>query len=144
MNLGLLKQVFRGNKTKVRSQLCLVGTEDGRLVPKEYDVLRVCCLDMPTETAHILDSSNQVYSVKDKKWYQLIGERSVIPICVFRPTNIKDIRKLINALYLEAKEAVKAKKYREAKENAIWKRFTYMTAALVIAGICVFLIKSRS
>ncbi len=124
-----------GGKAKSRSQLCLVNTEDGRILEVEWDVLRACVVDEGTEAAFVLDSSNQIRSKDDGKWYQLLGERSTLPICLIKPTPIKNLTKLIDDIFVEVKEITKRQLYRKAKENKLWNRFTYMVAALVIAAI---------
>lgn len=129
-----------GGKTKQRSQLCLVGTEDGRLVPPEFDVLRACAVDSSTESAYLLDAGNQFRNRDDGKWYQLIGERSTLPICLLRETPVTDLKKLIEEIFKESKEATKDRKYREAKEGKNWNRFTWLVAMIVCtAMVLVFL-----
>ena len=140
LNLQVIWQGIRGSKTKVRSQLVLTATEDGRLKPEELDVLRVCCVDKSSESAYLMDSANQFRDPVDGKWYQLIGERSTIPICLLRDTNVKNLRSLINGLYKESKEACKAKNYREAKENSIFNHFKTL-AFIFICAVAFVLIK---
>ena len=130
-----------GGKTKERSQLCLIGTEDGRLISIELDVLRACAVDERRESAYLLDASNQAKSRKDGKWYQLLGERSTLPIGLFHETSTKDLKSLVRDIYREAKEATKDKKYREAKENKLWVRFTWLVSMIVVAAIVLVFLR---
>jgi hypothetical protein len=140
LDVKMIWQGLWGVKTKVRSQLVLMATEDGRIKPQELDVLRVCCVDKASESAYLMDSANQFRNPLDGKWYQLLGERSTIPICLLRETNVKNLRLLINGLYKESKEVTKAKKYREAKENPVFNQFRTL-AFIVICALAVVLIK---
>lgn len=79
INLKNLRTIF--GKTKTRSQMCLVCTEDGRLVPVEIEARKGCMADDDKISAWLMDPDNQVQDPDTGIWYQLIGERTSVPIC---------------------------------------------------------------
>lgn len=89
-------------KTKTRSQMGLIGTEDGRLAIREVPVLKGCAADNTVCSAWLLDSANQMQDESTGVWYQLWGERSTIPICPVRETKVKDLEKLMQSIFRES------------------------------------------
>lgn len=69
-------------KTKTRSQMLLMKTDDGRLVEREVPVLSGCAIDEEICGGFLIDSTNQYQNEKNGFWYQLIDEKSTIPICL--------------------------------------------------------------
>ena len=89
-------------KTKTRSQMCLVGSEDGRIVNMEVAVLKGCAADDAKCSAWLLDSSNLMRDEATGYWYQVLGERSTIPVCLITESKVKDLGKLINDIFHES------------------------------------------
>jgi hypothetical protein len=83
INFHNIKLLF--GKTKVRSQMLLVATEDGRLVPEETPARKGCAVDDDKLSAFLLDASNLVKDEVSGIAYQLVGERSCAPICLLNP-----------------------------------------------------------
>jgi hypothetical protein len=69
-------------KTKVRSQMLSMKTDDGRLVEREVPVLSSCAIDEDLCAGFLIDASNQYQDERSGIWYQIIDEKSTIPICL--------------------------------------------------------------
>jgi hypothetical protein len=82
VNLKNIRTIF--GKTKTRSQMCLVATEDGRLLPVEIPVRKGCAADDDRISAWLIDHENQVKDEITGLWYQIVGERSSAPVCLFK------------------------------------------------------------
>lgn len=89
-------------KTKARSQMCRIGTDDGRIVEVEIPVLKGCAAHDLWCSAWVLDAENQMQDETSGMWFQLLGERSTIPICLITETKIKNLTKLINDIFHES------------------------------------------
>ncbi len=131
---------MRGKKTKDRSQLVLCGTNDGRILLKELEAGRVCCIDKGTESAYLIDTPNQFYNPEDKQWYQPIGERSSVPIALLVATNFGDLWTLIQQLFKEAKEACEVRKYREAAVKGFGTYFDILMAMVLVGALVRYML----
>ena len=141
MNISFNWKALIG-KTKTRSQMCEVYTEDGRLIDIEIPVLKGCAADDEKCSAWLLDPSNQVQDEATGMWYQVIGERSTIPMEVIK--NLPDLdtqeyKKLIDKIFHESWVLDLIVIGREAARNKIlgWVALmigmTFPLAMLVIA-----------
>lgn len=108
MNLGF---TIKKNKTKVRSQMCLIITDDKRIVDREIPVRIGCCVDDALCAGWLLDGTNQMQDEETKNWYQIINDRSTIPVCINnkwtltdedKTTNTPGLAELINSLFHES------------------------------------------
>ena len=82
--------------------MCLIFTDDGRIVEREVPVLKGCAADDNLVSAWLIDANNQIQDEKSKNWYQVIGERSTIPVCLVTESKVKDLTKLINNIFHES------------------------------------------
>jgi len=134
---------IRWGKRKQRSQMCLVFTDDGRLITIELEVLRGCVNDDATRQAFLIDAANQ-YMGDDRHWYQVLGERSTIPICMLKPTEVKNLEDLINQIFHESQESAKLLQYERAGQNSIMDKILWIVAipcsALLIAFAIIYFI----
>ena len=140
INPGAAWRGLLGGRTKERSQMVLVGTEDGRQVSKETSVNRACAVIEETETAYLLDPNNQFKDESDGRWYQWLGERSAVPICPIKPTGISNLTNLMEQIFRENFEATKDYMYQKAQKTSLGQRFVWLISALVVAAIAVFFI----
>jgi hypothetical protein len=83
INFRNIRALF--GKTKVRSQMGLMATEDGRLLIVEIPVKRGCAVDDEKISAFLSDAQNLVKDETTGISYQLLGERSCVPICPIKP-----------------------------------------------------------
>ena len=83
INFRNIRALF--GKTKVRSQMGLMATEDGRLLIVEIPVKRGCAVDDDKISAFLSDAQNLVKDEITGISYQLLGERSCVPICPIKP-----------------------------------------------------------
>lgn len=128
---------IRWGKRKLRSQMCEIFTDDGRIVAVEEDVLRGCVDDPATGQAFLLDAENQ-YTAEDGHWYQILGERSTIPLCMIKETNIKDLQKLINQIFHESQEDAKLRQYEKATSNTMADKLLWIVAMVLSAMVIIF------
>lgn len=130
ISINLKKAV---GKTKTRSQMCLIGTDDGRIVDMEILVLKGCTCEDATCNAWLQDASNQFQEESSGKWYQVLSERSTIPICSLSPTKVKDLKKRINEIFHESWIMDLVQANREAAKNKV------KSWLLIILGIPIIL-----
>jgi hypothetical protein len=127
-----------GGRLKERAQLCLIATEDGRLREVELDVTLACIEDQEHELAFLEDHANQFKNRQDDKWYQVLGERSTIPISLIeKRTDDSELETLINGIFERSTESAKSRKYREAKKNKNWDRFVWLTCGVVSVAVVI-------
>lgn len=133
---------LRGIKTKSRSQMCLIGTNGLTLRLKEIEVAESCAADQETELAFLLDPENQMINREDGKQYQILGEKSIIPIALMTPSSISadenDLKEVLGDIYKLAYGRAKTKKMKE-HQNKLWDRFVWIacTAAIVAITLAV-------
>jgi hypothetical protein len=122
--------------------MCEVFTEDGRIVDIEIPVLKGCVADDEKCSAWLLDPENQVQDEKTGLWYQVIGERSTIPMEVIKDLHDlddKEYRELIDKIFHESWVLDLITIGREAARNKVlsWVALmlgsTVCLAALVLA-----------
>jgi len=90
-------------KVKTRSQLCRVYTEDGRIIITEPGVLKACINEDSKISAWVIDADNQVQDEDTGQWYQLLDERSMMPVpSVTGIDKIKDQEKLLRQIFHES------------------------------------------
>jgi hypothetical protein len=112
-------------KVKTRSQMMLLGTDDCRILEPELDVLKGCAVHHSWLSGWLLDSENQFQDEKTGAWYQLVGERSTIPISLLKPTKVKNLKDLMNRIFHESWTMDLLQAARDiAKEKA--KAWTYI------------------
>ena len=86
-------------KTKTRSQMGMIGTDDGRLVDIEVPVLKGCMASDNLCAGWVLDADNQFQDEKTGAWFQIVGDRSCIPVCVITKTKVTDLEALVNKIF---------------------------------------------
>jgi hypothetical protein len=90
-------------KTKTRSQMCYIFTEDGRKKEIEVPVLKGCCLQEETLSGWVMDATNLVQNEDSKVWYQLLNERSFMPIpAITGVPQTQDLKALANQIFKES------------------------------------------
>jgi hypothetical protein len=95
------KAIF--GKTKTRSQMCYIFTEDGRKKEIEVPVLKGCCLQEETLSGWVMDATNLVQNEDSKVWYQLLNERSFMPIpAITGVPQTQDLKALANQIFKES------------------------------------------
>lgn len=86
-------------KTQVRSQLWLLGTDDGREIEKEIPVASSASIDNATCQGYLIDGDNQYRNEINNHWYQIGDEKSGIPICLLRPEKAQELEGMIDGLF---------------------------------------------
>lgn len=117
-------------KTKTRSQMLLMKTNDGRLVEREVPVMCGCAIDEDLCGGFLIDETNQYQDERTGYWYQLIDEKSTIPICLLnkyrvevKPTDKKDkinknpMEELISGIFHHSWTTILATLDREAEQD---------------------------
>jgi hypothetical protein len=103
-------------KRKQRSVMTEVFMDDGQIKEIEDMVLRGCAVDGET-SAYVIDDLNQF---EEKGiWYQILGERSCIPICLRNKTRIPDITNLVNEIFKASYEMEKRQQFINALKNTL-------------------------
>jgi len=131
-------------KTKTRSQMCEVFSEDGRIIDMEVPVLKGCAADDEKCSAWLLDPSNQVQDESTGIWYQAIGERSTIPMEVINDSpdlNAKEYQTLIDKIFHESWVLDLIVIGRESARNKILGWVALMLGSTVCLGALVLGLK---
>jgi hypothetical protein len=108
VNFRNIRTLF--GKTKKRSQMCLVASEDGRLIPVEILVRKGCAVDDEKVSAFLLDADNQVRDEATNLSYQLVGERTCVPICLLKH---REEFKRVNTTTVDGKP--------KSSDSGLWK-----------------------
>ena len=140
MNISFNWKALIG-KTKTRSQMCEVFTEDGRIIDMEVPVLKGCAADDDKCSAWLLDPSNQVQDESTLTWFQPIGERSTIPMEVINDLpdlDTKEYQKLIDKIFHESWVLDLIVIGRESARNKILGWVALMLGSTIIMGGLVF------
>lgn len=124
-------------KRKQRSQMCEMFTDDGRLLTVEHDVLRGCIDDSIKGMAFIIDGDNQFLD-EQGDWVQLLGERSIIPICPVKGSNITDLEKLKDQIYHESHEEAKVEQYKKAEQSEFMNKILWMITIPCVTFLIIF------
>jgi hypothetical protein len=125
-------------KRKQRSQMCEVFTDDGRIILVEHEVLRGCVADYQKGMGFILDSDNQMVN-EDGYWSQVLGERCTIPMCMIKPSNIKDLRALVNQISHETRAAAKMAEYEKANKNKFMEKIIWIVGMPISAFLLIYM-----
>ena len=96
MNINLKKAI---GKTKTRSQMLALYTEDGRVEDVENPVMLGCAASDKLSAGWLLDPANQFQDEESGVWYQLVGERSAIPIDLIKKVDVKDFKHLLEGIF---------------------------------------------
>jgi len=83
--------------------MCYIFTEDGRKKEIEVPVLKGCCLQEETLSGWVMDATNLVQNEDSKVWYQLLNERSFMPIpAITGVPQTQDLKALANQIFKES------------------------------------------
>jgi hypothetical protein len=132
---------YSGGQFKERAQLTLVATEDGRIVPEEFDVALACIVDDSHELAWLerADCQNR----EDGKWYQAVSERSIVPLTFQGQTvNEAELDTIRDGIYARAVEQAKNRKYREAKQGSAYDRLVWIACTGAVVAIVALALNS--
>jgi len=131
---------IRLGKRKDRSQMCKIYTDDGRRITHEADVEMGCIVDHGRRKAFLQDVDNQFRSRKDGQWYQILGERSTLPICLLKE-NTADLKNNMGKIYRACKENAKFQQYIDAKKNELLDKFIWIVAMAITGMVLFYLMK---
>lgn len=136
-----VKNPIKFGKTKQRSQMCEVFTEDGRILTMELEVLRGCADDPTSKQAFILDSSNQYVNIEDKTWTQPLWEPSTKPLRMINQDNDEDLEKLIDEIYNETWHNTIHDQYENVKKNEMENKIVWVVSLVCTAAVIIALIQ---
>lgn len=134
-----IKKAF--GKIQERSQMILLFTEDGRIEEKEIAVLQNCAGDAAMKKGWLLDASNQFVEEGTKTFYQLVGERSAIPISVIVESKVKELEKLVKKIFHESWTSDLIQLQNEIKQDTALTRLYTMLGIPLILGMLIIGIK---
>lgn len=90
-------------KVKARSQLSRLYTDDGREIIIEPNVLKACICDDAKMSGWVLDSNNLVQDEQTGQWYQLLDERSMLPVPAINGKHqVKDLGALVDQIFKDS------------------------------------------
>jgi len=124
-------------KTKTRSQMCEISTEDGRSEDKEIPVYRGNLRDEALGFAGLISSENQVQDEDTGLWYQLYYERSTIPLDIIKKIDVDDYKKLLEEIFKNSWMEDLRVLDREAAKNKILGWVALMLGSTVCLGALV-------
>ncbi len=117
--------------------MCMVYTNDGKRMFPELGVESTCLRDDERKKAFLSDQDNQYMSLKDGNWYQILGERSIIPICTIRPENVVKHKKRITEIFDEGLWSAIFGVFDANAKNALIGKITWLVA-LAIGGMVIW------
>lgn len=112
-------------------------TDDGRIVTLEFDVGRGCTIDENLGMAFVISAGNQ-FTAEDGQWHQLLGERSTIPICLIKETEITDLKGLKDKIFREAHEGAKINQYKIANRNFLIDKILWIVTIPCVTLLIIF------
>lgn len=137
VNVNLNTRTLIG-KVKARSAMCRIYTDDGRIVIAENPVLKACISDENKLSAWLIDADELVQDEDTGIVYQLIDERSIIPIPAITNdrTKIKDQKKMVEQLFQDSVEIDLVTMNEDARrdKNRTWL-FLILGTPIVLAAL---------
>lgn len=130
---------IKWGKKKTRSQMCEIFTDDGRIQDQELDVVKSCVHDPDKGLGFLLDSDDQLVG-EDGQWYQVLYERSAIPVCMVGGANITEekLPEIINQIYDESQKAAKEEQYMKASKNNTMDKLMVIVAIVCASALIMF------
>ena len=128
--------VIHWGKRKERSQMCEIFTDDGRIVIDEMAVIKSCVDDDTREEGFLLDSDDQFLG-EDNHWYQILYEKSALPVCMIgnKVAQEANLTSVLNQLFLESQESAKEEQYRLAGKNVWWDRIVVIVSIASVTAL---------
>lgn len=138
----ILIPTIRFGKRKQRSQMCEVFTDDGRIATIELDVMKSCVDDPDKGIGFLLDADDQ-FMMEDRHWYQVLYEKSAIPICMIKGSDVVEtqLSTVLNQIFDESQEAAKEHQYNIATKNAMMDKLIWIIAIVCSSAIILFAIQ---
>lgn len=118
--------------------MLLLETDDGRLIEKEEPVQASCAVDDDTCQGYLLDGANQYQDEKTKIWYQIVDEKSTIPICLLQPERVEILSKLIDGIFHHSWTLDLAAMDRDAAKDR-QKAMLYLLLGVAVIITCLIL-----
>lgn len=138
-------------KTKERSLMAYIITQDRQLIKKELPVLFGCAFwaDVKEPKKFRIDNNNQ-YQDKSGNWCQVYNESSYMPLPL-RTKNgkkpdenhEKEQVKFRNSLYKITEDQVEAEQVRNVEQSDAWTKLTWIVSIVfgslvIVAGMVYF------
>lgn len=135
-------------KTKERSLMAYIITQDRQLIKKELPVLFGCAYwaDLKEPKKFRIDNNNQ-YQDKAGNWCQVYNENSYMPLQLRTTHNSTDDEdhekvqvKFRNSLYRITEDQVEAEQIRNVEQSDAWNKLTWIVSIVfgslvIVAGI---------
>lgn len=128
-------------KSKSRSQMLLIFTEDGRIEERETPVVRSCIADDELSQGWLCNPINESRDESTNISYLAVAERSCIPIPLYKDNQISKLKELLDQIFHDSwmADLVKVQKANEADKAEA--RLYLMFGIPII--LCVLVIGSR-
>ena len=118
--------------------MCHLYTDDGRLETIELPVLQGSVLDEEKGKGFVLDATNQYFNKEDGQWYQVLWERSSIPLCMINQSSVKDLTALIDQIFHQNRQKAEIKQFKRANKNALLDRIIWLVAIPCVTILLIF------
>lgn len=136
-NIPIPRVVF--GKRKARSQMCLITTDDGRILPTELEVLRGCIDNVEKSSAFLIDKNNQMRG-EDGQMYQILSERSIRPIAVVKEREPEDLTKRVHEIFAEAVKAAIHQQFLNALKNTLMDKLMWIISIPCVTFGFIFIL----
>jgi hypothetical protein len=135
--MNLLGYRIKKGKSKKRSQMTEIFTEDGKIMNIELSVSRNCMLDEERGNAFLIDSPEQLPG-EDKNWYQVLWERSGYPVSIVHPENKQpDLEVLLRNIYRETKAHKRDEQFDKSKNNDRMNTYLWIISIICATFIII-------
>ena len=130
---------FNLGKHKQRSQMCEIFTDDGQIKQIELEVMKSCVDDSVHGVGYLLDADDQ-FMGKDKQWYQILYEKSALPVCMIAESSLKEtqLSNVLDQIADESMDVAKENQYNLAKKNEWADRIVLIAAMGFSVGLIMF------
>ena len=125
---------------KQRHIMCKVYTDDLKVKDIELEAKRGCLLDDDREWGFLIDPDDMFRDKTTGVQYQIISEKSIIPICMIHDPVVKEseLGNIIDQLFAEDYEARKQNQFNIAKKNTLADKLVLIVTIFVSAFLVMF------
>ncbi len=130
-----MPRIYFGKKNQ-RSQMCRIYTDDGRVVKVELDVLRSCLDEPELRKGFLISPANLFYN--DGVLWQVLYEKSCLPLALRETLNVKNLEKLIDQIFDDNLQEAKSRQFKQALKDKLMDRITWIVAipcSVILVGI---------
>ena len=120
---------FSFGKYKQKTQMCLLITNYGEILPREMGTFLQLAMDEKGKKAYLLDWEEQVLG-PDGVMYQVIYEKSCLPVCFTGDPAVREeeLESVLNTMFEESFQVKMDFQLAEANKDSTWDRIIVLVS----------------